>query len=84
MKENRKDSSDKDQLPTASRLTPEDEAMFAAAPPKVKGYHIISTPFSDFVFPIAIRVLRVLRGSKNQCQSASSAIHIIKVFFLLS
>ena len=44
MKENRKDNSDKeDQLPTASRLTPEEQAMFAGAPPKVKGYHIIST-----------------------------------------
>jgi len=45
MKEDRKDNSDKkeDQLPTASRLTPEEEAMFAGAPPKVKGYHIIST-----------------------------------------
>ncbi|MHC4528218.1 MAG: serine/threonine protein kinase, partial [Planctomycetota bacterium] len=31
-----------DSLPTASRLTPEEEAMFAGAPPKVKGYNIIS------------------------------------------
>jgi WD40 repeat protein/serine/threonine protein kinase len=43
MKENARNNSDKKEiLPTASRLTPEEESIFSAPPPKIKGYHIIS------------------------------------------